>query len=94
LFVKRIVGLPGQEVEVKDQQVWINKRPLTESYITVQADYAWGPAVVPSESYFVLGDNRNASADSHVWGFLPRANLVGEAYKIYWPAQRIQSLQR
>ncbi len=93
LFVKRVVGLPGQQVEVREGKVWINQVPLVESYLTVEMGYAWGPAVVPSDSYFVLGDNRNESADSHVWGFLPKANLIGEAYKIYWPAGRVQSLK-
>lgn len=94
LFVKRVVGLPGEEVEVRNAQVWINKAPLAESYVTVQPDYVWGPTVVPRDAYFVLGDNRNESADSHVWGFLPKGNLIGEAYKIYWPADRVRSLQR
>lgn len=94
LFVKRIIGLPGQQVEVRDAQVWINQVPLEESYLTVQMDYQWGPEIVPNDAYFMLGDNRNESADSHVWGFLPKADLVGEAYKIYWPAGRVRSLRR
>ncbi len=94
LFVKRIIGLPGQQVEVHDTRVWINQVPLEESYLTVQMGYEWGPEMVPNDSYFVLGDNRNESADSHVWGFLPKTNLVGQAYKIYWPAGRVRSLRR
>jgi signal peptidase I len=50
--------------------------------------------VIPPQHYFVLGDNRNASFDSHEWGFLPAENLVGQAYKIYWPLERSQSLLR
>lgn len=92
LFVKRVIGLPGQEVEVKAGQVWVNKMPI-EDYANVQIGYEWGPQLVPPGSYFVLGDNRNASADSHVWGFLPEKNLVGEAYKIYWPQERVRSLR-
>ncbi|MEN8444028.1 MAG: signal peptidase I, partial [Cyanobacteria bacterium J06555_13] len=94
LFVKRVVGLPGQTVEVRDGKVWINNAALNEPYISEPAAYQWGPELVPTDEYFVLGDNRNASADSHVWGFLPRADLIGEAYKIVWPPERVRSLQR
>jgi signal peptidase I len=94
LFVKRLIGLPGQQVEVRDTQVWINQVPLKEDYLTVPTGYTWGPATIPSDAYFVLGDNRNESADSHVWGFLPKDNLIGKAYKIYWPAGRVRSLQQ
>lgn len=93
LFVKRIIGLPGQEVAVREGQVWVDKTLLPKDYADVQIGYEWGPALVPPNSYFVLGDNRNASADSHVWGFLPKENMVGKAYKIYWPPERVRSLQ-
>lgn len=93
LFVKRVVGLPGQKIEVRDGQVWINQTPLRETYINAPATYQWGPEIVPTDAYFVLGDNRNESADSHVWGFLPKENIIGEAYKIVWPPKRVRSLQ-
>jgi signal peptidase I len=93
LFVKRIIGLPGQQIAVKDGQVWIDQAPLAEEYVTVPMAYQWGPLQVSKDSYFVLGDNRNESADSHVWGFLPKKNLIGKAYKIYWPASRVRSLK-
>lgn len=92
LFVKRIIGLPGNTVQVKDGRVWINQHPLTESYIKAPANYEWGPETVPAHTYFVLGDNRNFSGDSHVWGFLPQSDILGKAYKIYWPPGRIQAL--
>ena len=91
LFVKRIVGIPNQTIEVKQGHVLINGTPLTESYASL-ASYDWGPAQVPDGAYFVLGDNRNQSADSHVWGFLPMDDILGKAYKIYWPASRVRSL--
>ena len=94
LFVKRIVATPGQRVEVKQGQVWVNQQPLLETYMREPMAYTWGPGIVPSDSYFVLGDNRNASADSHLWGFLPKDHIVGPAYKIYWPPSRVQSLER
>ena len=92
LFVKRIIGLPGQTVAVKNGQVLINQIPIQEPYDASEPVYQWGPEVVPPNAYFVLGDNRNESADSHVWGFLPREDILGKSYKIYWPPQRIQAL--
>ncbi len=94
LFVKRVVALPGQKVSIREGHVLVNNIPLVEDYINATADYRWGPQLVPPNEYFVLGDNRRASADSHIWGFLPRKYIVGEAYKIYWPAERVRSLQR
>lgn len=92
LFVKRIVGLPGQQISVHDGKVWVNKVPLEESYIHASPRYRWGPELIPPNEYFVLGDNRNESADSHVWGFLPKEYIIGKAYKIYWPSERVRSL--
>ncbi|MEO0824909.1 MAG: signal peptidase I [Cyanobacteria bacterium J06642_9] len=92
LLVKRVIGLPGQTVQVTQGQVLINQTPLVEAYETRSPTYEWGPAIIPPESYFLLGDNRDFSADSHVWGAVPRSNLLGPAYKIYWPPARIQPL--
>lgn len=91
-FIKRIIGQPSDQVQIKNGIVYINNAPLTEPYIAQPPDYQWGPETVPSQFYFVLGDNRNASVDSHVWGFLPKEHLVGRAYKISWPLGRVQSL--
>lgn len=92
LFVKRIVGLPGQQIQIGDGQIFINHQPLSKPYEVNPVSYTWGPDVVPVNTYFVLGDNRDASADSHVWGFLPKADILGKAYKIYWPPERVRSL--
>lgn len=91
-YVKRVIGTPGQTVRIGEGRVYINDVPLNEDYIQEPPGYMWGPETIPSDSYFVLGDNRNNSFDSHVWGYVPRANLVGRAYKIYWPPKRINSL--
>ncbi len=91
-FVKRVIGEPGQVVRVTDGVVYINNQPLQEGYVAEPPAYQWGPESVPPESYFVMGDNRNNSFDSHVWGFLPKRYIVGRAYKIYWPPARIKSL--
>ncbi|WP_346290441.1 signal peptidase I [Sphaerothrix gracilis] len=93
LLVKRVIGLPGQQVRVENGQVWINQQALAEPYLYTPPNYRWGPETVPTNAYFVLGDNRSASGDSHVWGFLPSSDILGKAYKIYWPPTRIQSLE-
>ncbi len=90
--MKRLIGLPGQTVEIRDGVVYIDGAALTEAYLQDPPIYQWGPEVVPLNSYFVLGDNRNDSVDSHLWGYVPAANLLGKAYKIYWPPNRIQAL--
>jgi len=89
IFIKRIVGLPGEKVEVKDGHVYINDRPLNEKYIAAQPQYEWGPKTVPANHYLVLGDNRNNSCDGHAWGFVPRENIMGKAVVRFWPPNRV-----
>jgi signal peptidase I len=78
-FIKRIIGLPGDTVEVKGGQVLVNNHPLRENYLAAKPNYQWGSVKVPADSYLVLGDNRNDSYDSHYWGFVPRDRLIGRA---------------
>lgn len=91
-FIKRVIGLPGQKVEVKGGQVYVDNIPLQENYIAAQPDYTWGPQIVPANSYLVLGDNRNKSYDGHYWGFVSRDRLIGKATIRFWPPERISLL--
>ncbi|MBE9080085.1 signal peptidase I [Romeria aff. gracilis LEGE 07310] len=91
-YIKRVVGLPGDTVEITEGTVFIDGQALNESYIMAPPDYQWGPEVVPAESYLVLGDNRNQSYDGHAWGFLPKENIIGRAVVRFWPPDRIGGL--
>lgn len=84
-YVKRIVGLPGETVEVWQGQVLIDGVVLHEPYTARPPSYAMQAVRVGDGQYFVLGDNRNASSDSHIWGLLPEDMIVGRAWVIYWP---------
>jgi signal peptidase I len=83
-LIKRVIGLPGEEVVVTDGRVYINGTALEEPYIASAPAYTskWS---IPEGYLFVLGDNRNDSADSHTWGMLPLDNVVGKAVLVYWP---------
>jgi len=83
-LIKRVIGLPGEEVTIAHGEVYINGTALDEPYIAAAPDYTteWS---VPEGYLFVLGDNRNDSADSHTWGLLPLDNVVGKAVLVYWP---------
>lgn len=83
-YIKRIIGLPGDTVRIANGTVYISNVPLIEPYIAAPPDYSneW---TVPEGQLFVLGDNRNNSADSHAWGFLPEENILGKALVVYWP---------
>jgi len=91
-FIKRVVGLPGDKVEVRNGTVLINDHPLQESYIAAKPDYELPASVVPPNSYLVFGDNRNNSCDGHFWGPVPRENLIGRAAFRFWPPNRIGSI--
>ena len=91
-YIKRVIALPGDSVRISDGIVYVNEQPLYEPYIADQPNYT-GEWVVPSDEYFVLGDNRNNSSDSHLWGFVPKDDIVGRALLIYWPLEEITLLR-
>lgn len=93
-YVKRIVGLPGETVEIKNSQVFINGQPLDQPYLPGKSSYTMPPRVVPEGHVFVLGDNRNNSNDSHNWGPLPIENIVGRAWLSYWPPDQWGTISR
>ena len=107
-FIKRIVALPGEKVELKDGKVYINDQPLEEvNYLTTgqrtaidvctsggQPAYLAQPETIPSDSYLVLGDNRSSSYDSRCWGVVPRGNIIGRAVIRFWPLNSIGGLDQ
>ena len=84
-YVKRVIGLPGELVEIRNGQVFISNQPLDEPYIVRPGSYSWAAHRVGPGELFVLGDNRNMSSDSHNWGMLPQDKVVGKAWISYWP---------
>jgi signal peptidase I len=99
-FIKRVIGLPGETVEVREKKVYINGKSLNEPYAhylepvatpsefhevtSVEIRDRYGPVTVPPNHYFVMGDNRDNSQDSRYWGFLPREYIKGKALILYW----------
>jgi signal peptidase I len=96
-FIKRVIGLPGDTVELKAKKVYVNNQALEEPYVhfltpaseggeitSMDVRERYGPVTVPPDQYFVMGDNRDNSQDSRYWGFLPRDHVKGKAMMIYW----------
>lgn len=92
-FIKRVIGQPGDVVQVQAGVVYLNGQPLVEGYIAEPPNYEMPPVQVPADRYFVMGDNRNNSNDSHIWGFLPRQNIIGRAVFRFFPIDRFGLLK-
>ena len=90
-FIKRIIALPGDTIEIKEGAVYINDRATDEPYIKAAPSYTMTSREIPEGEYFVLGDNRNNSNDSHSWGTLPQENIIGKVWISIWPPGTIPS---
>ncbi|MGI4787603.1 MAG: signal peptidase I [Janthinobacterium lividum] len=93
IYVKRVIGLPGETVAIRDGFVSINGKLLPEPYKTFTAHGDMAPQTIPSGQYFVMGDNRDVSDDSRYWGDLPRYDIIGQAVACYWPPSHCQILR-
>ncbi|AHF06962.1 signal peptidase I [Desulfitobacterium metallireducens DSM 15288] len=93
-FIKRLIAMPGDKVEIKNHDTYVNGQKLIEPYLNEHPKEDFGPIVVPENSLFVMGDNRNNSADSREWGFLPAQNVTGRTLFRYWPLNHFGPLAR
>lgn len=91
-FVKRVIGLPGEEVEILQGKVYINEQALTEPYLDRPDTSRVGPTRLREKEYFVLGDNRRSSNDSRIWGPVSETYVVGKVWFVYWPFSKVQLL--
>src|SRR3954447_15254038 len=93
-YIKRVIGVPGDRVRVEGGMVYVNGSALVEAYVPPENrdSNSWRDGevqVVPEGKYFVLGDHRNQSSDSRMWGYVPRDNIYGKAVFVYWPLQKM-----
>jgi signal peptidase I len=93
VYLKRVVGLPGDRVAIERGTVRVNGAKLEEPYVRFADDRTFGAVTVPPNAYYVLGDNRPASEDSRTWGFVPASELIGHAAFGLWPPGRIGALR-
>lgn len=93
-YIKRVIGLPGDSVEINRGKVILNGKPLDEVYVPPQYrdQQSMDSRLVPPDEYFVLGDHRSSSNDSRAWGMVPRRNIYGKAVFIYWPLDKMGPL--
>ncbi len=88
-LIKRVVGLPGETIEIRDQRVFVDGQPLDEPYLSEPIRYSMPPRRIPEDSVFVLGDNRGFSNDSHSFGPVSLSDVIGRAWIRYWPPEQV-----
>ncbi|MFZ3170456.1 MAG: signal peptidase I [Carboxydocellales bacterium] len=89
-FIKRIIGLPGDMIEIRNSELFINNQLIKEPYLPKGLRFSnFGPFTVPADAYFMMGDNRNNSDDSRFWGEMPKKYIRGKAVLVYWPFSRM-----
>ena len=88
-LIKRVIGVPGDKVEVKEGKLYLNDIAQDNYISDKNINYSIGPLIVPEQSFWVMGDNRNNSMDSHIWGFLPYEKIIGRAIVRYWPLNKL-----
>jgi signal peptidase I len=108
-FIKRVIGLPGEKVELRKGKVYINSQPLPENvYLSssvrtfveacnssgLQPPFLAKPEIIPANSYLMLGDNRPNSYDGRCWGVVPRKNMIGRAVARFWPLDRMGAIDK
>jgi signal peptidase I len=93
LLIKRVIGLPGETVEIRQGRVYINGQELDEPYLERPVGGNWGPIIVSPLQVFVLGDNRSFSNDSRAFGMVPIENIVGRAWVSYWPLDEVGAVR-
>ncbi|TDA65638.1 MAG: signal peptidase I [Clostridia bacterium] len=91
VYIKRLVAMGGDTVRIEDNRLYVNGQPVPEQYLPDNVYmHDFGPVTIPPGSFFVLGDNRNNSEDSRVWGLLPEGNVLGKAVLLFWPPGRFR----
>lgn len=106
-FIKRVIGLPGERVELRDGKVLINGKPIVENYLGANQQtsvdvctsgqnppFLQSPSTIPKGQYLVLGDNRTQSYDGRCWGLVPRENIIGRAVVRFWPLNKVGGIDK